>query len=158
MVSVRPVSGALMDFPHTFLNPALGFAVGVTYWFVSKIHNCIDAADVQRLSQCLSTATLTASAVQAVDSFSDGAGLGRTELIGVPVGLYIIINLSNPCVDKVGKALTFRDSWLKLTGQQIYGNIKRVVKWFKIFIFVLLWILMTLVKARGKLLASAVRF
>src|SRR5437762_2055606 len=36
MVSVRPVSGALMDFPHTFIDPALGFAVGVIYWLVSQ--------------------------------------------------------------------------------------------------------------------------
>jgi len=32
MVSVRPLSGALIDFPHTFVDPALGFAVGVMYW------------------------------------------------------------------------------------------------------------------------------
>lgn len=32
MVSVRPVSGALMDYPTIFVDPALGFAVGVTYW------------------------------------------------------------------------------------------------------------------------------
>ena len=32
MVSVRPFSGALIDFPATFVDPALGFAVGVTYW------------------------------------------------------------------------------------------------------------------------------
>lgn len=46
MVSVRPISGGLMDFPHTFIDPALGFAVGVTYWSVLKINNCIDTADV----------------------------------------------------------------------------------------------------------------
>lgn len=34
LVSVRPVAGALMDYPHTFVDPALGFAVGVTYWSV----------------------------------------------------------------------------------------------------------------------------
>ena len=34
MVSVRPLSGALIDFPHTFVDPALGFAVGVMYWLV----------------------------------------------------------------------------------------------------------------------------
>ena len=32
MVSVRPVEGALMSFPAVFVEPALGFAVGVTYW------------------------------------------------------------------------------------------------------------------------------
>jgi amino acid transporter len=36
MVSVRPVSGALIDYPHTFVDEALGFAVGVTYWSVSS--------------------------------------------------------------------------------------------------------------------------
>lgn len=36
LVSVRPVSGALIDYPHTFVDPALGFAVGVTYWFVDE--------------------------------------------------------------------------------------------------------------------------
>lgn len=37
MVSVRPVSGALIDYPHTFVDPALGFAVGFMYWLVSWI-------------------------------------------------------------------------------------------------------------------------
>ena len=32
MVSVRPVSGALIDYPHTFVDPALGFAVGCLFW------------------------------------------------------------------------------------------------------------------------------
>lgn len=31
MVSVRPVFSGLIDYPHTFVDPALGFAVGVTY-------------------------------------------------------------------------------------------------------------------------------
>jgi len=35
LVSVRPFAGALMDFPSTFVDPALGFAVGVTYWYVA---------------------------------------------------------------------------------------------------------------------------
>jgi Amino acid permease len=34
MVSVRPVSGALMDYPSVFVDPALGFAVGCIYWSV----------------------------------------------------------------------------------------------------------------------------
>jgi amino acid transporter len=32
MVSVRPLSGALINYPYTFVDEALGFAVGVTYW------------------------------------------------------------------------------------------------------------------------------
>jgi hypothetical protein len=37
MVSVRPFSGALMDFPSTFVDPGLGFAVGVTYWYFTQM-------------------------------------------------------------------------------------------------------------------------
>ena len=32
MALVRPVKGPLMDFPHTFVDEALGFAVGIMYW------------------------------------------------------------------------------------------------------------------------------
>ncbi|CAF9921060.1 MAG: Cationic amino acid transporter 2 [Heterodermia speciosa] len=46
MVSVRPVKGPLMDFPHTFVDEALGFAVGIMYW----------------LANCMSCVTLTISA------------------------------------------------------------------------------------------------
>ena len=32
MASVRPVAGALIDFPRLYFNPALGFATGIAYW------------------------------------------------------------------------------------------------------------------------------
>lgn len=32
MASVRPVAGAIMDFPDVFVDEALGFAVGLMYW------------------------------------------------------------------------------------------------------------------------------
>ena len=32
MVSVRPIEGSLMDLPGVFVNPALGFTVGIMYW------------------------------------------------------------------------------------------------------------------------------
>ena len=32
MVSVRPVKGAVMDYPDVFVDEALGFAVGLLYW------------------------------------------------------------------------------------------------------------------------------
>ena len=32
MVSVRPVKGAIMDYPDVFVDEALGFAVGIMYW------------------------------------------------------------------------------------------------------------------------------
>ena len=38
MASVRPVSGAIMDFPTVFVDPALGFAVGFMYWCVHQTY------------------------------------------------------------------------------------------------------------------------
>lgn len=32
MVSVRPVKGAIMDYPTVFVDEALGFTVGLLYW------------------------------------------------------------------------------------------------------------------------------
>lgn len=32
LVSVRPVNGAIMDYPDVFVDEALGFAVGIMYW------------------------------------------------------------------------------------------------------------------------------
>ena len=37
MVSVRPVKGALMDYPDVFVDEALGFTVGIFYWEVAEI-------------------------------------------------------------------------------------------------------------------------
>jgi yeast amino acid transporter len=35
MVSVRPVPGAIFEYPKLYVDPALGYAVGFIYWFVS---------------------------------------------------------------------------------------------------------------------------
>ena len=35
MVSVRPVNGALMDYPDVFVDESLGFTVGIFYWEVA---------------------------------------------------------------------------------------------------------------------------
>ena len=37
LASVRPVAGAIMDFPDVFVDEALGFAVGLMYWCELKI-------------------------------------------------------------------------------------------------------------------------
>ena len=37
MVSVRPVKGALMDYPDVFVDEALGFTVGIFYWEVTEL-------------------------------------------------------------------------------------------------------------------------
>lgn len=34
MVTARPLTGALISYPHQFVDPALGFAVAVMYWWV----------------------------------------------------------------------------------------------------------------------------
>lgn len=36
LVSVRPVSGALLDYPDTFVDEALGYATGVIYWCLTS--------------------------------------------------------------------------------------------------------------------------
>ncbi|KAH0537562.1 hypothetical protein FGG08_005661 [Glutinoglossum americanum] len=48
MASVRPVTGALMDYPSVFVDEALGFAVGIAYW----------------LANCMSLVTLTITVAQ----------------------------------------------------------------------------------------------
>ena len=85
LVSVRPVSGALIDYPHTFVDPALGFAVAVMYW----------------AAQCASMATLTAAAVRLVDQYSDQESLGKDSKAGITVGLCFITLISNICGVKV---------------------------------------------------------
>jgi len=32
IASVRPVTAPIIDFPHTFVDEALGFSVGIMYW------------------------------------------------------------------------------------------------------------------------------
>lgn len=41
MVSVRPVKGAIMDYPDVFVDEALGFAVGITYWLIGQSQSLI---------------------------------------------------------------------------------------------------------------------
>jgi amino acid transporter len=37
MVASRPLTGSLLDLPHTFLDPAFGFAVGVSYTYSTSL-------------------------------------------------------------------------------------------------------------------------
>lgn len=39
MVTCRPLTGALIDLPHTFLDPASGFAVAAMYGYVASVRN-----------------------------------------------------------------------------------------------------------------------
>jgi amino acid transporter len=38
MVACRPLTGALIDLPHTFLDPACGFAVAAMYGYENMLH------------------------------------------------------------------------------------------------------------------------
>ena len=62
MVSVRPVKGPLMDFPHTFVDEGLGFSVGVMYWWGAIDLFATRTDCMSRLCNCMSTVTLTIAA------------------------------------------------------------------------------------------------
>ncbi|KAI9751513.1 MAG: Cationic amino acid transporter 2 [Lichina confinis] len=117
MVSVRPVSGALIDYPHTFVDPALGFAVGVSYF----------------LSQCMSMATLTSSAARIAGQFSSrpnsSPDVERNQKIGIVIGLCVLTLFSNLC------------------GIRLYGRFERMIKWFKFVLIIGLCVLMIVIKA-----------
>src|SRR5215471_4956771 len=93
-------------------------------------------------------AALTAGAARIADSFSDKE-LDRNARIGIIVGLCVITLASNICGITVG-FIFFHLRYAKLTNEQIYGTIERIVKWFKFLLFILLIVLMILVKAGGK--------
>ncbi|MCJ1473206.1 Cationic amino acid transporter 2, partial [Lambiella insularis] len=80
LVSVRPLSGAIIDFPHTYVDPALGFAVGMMYW----------------LAQSLCMATLTSAAARIANDFlPDGEILAPGQKAGIVVKLFLITLFSN---------------------------------------------------------------
>ena len=102
LVSCRPVSGALIDYPHTFVDPALGFAVGVTYWFVNDAAYECQVNNIPSLAQCISMATLTSAAARAAHDF----GLERLsykDQSGIIIGLCLITLFSNICGVRVHK-------------------------------------------------------
>jgi len=66
MVSVRPVPGAIFEYPKLYVDPALGYAVGFIYWFVPR-HPPMKILlgtklIAHRLAYSMSLATLTVSA------------------------------------------------------------------------------------------------
>lgn len=117
MVSVRPVSGALIDYPHTFVDPALGFAVGASYL----------------LAQCMSMAILTSSAARIAGQFDSQPNRNtddeRKQKIGIVIGLCVLTLLSN------------------LSGVKLYGRFERVIKWFKLVLIVGVCVLAIVIRA-----------
>ena len=81
LVSVRPLPGALMDYPRTYVDPALGFAVGVSYAF----------------AQCMSMAILTSAAARQADNFSPTGQLDTQSKCWIIIGLWVLTLASNIC-------------------------------------------------------------
>lgn len=100
LVSVRPLSGALIDYPHTFVDPALGFAVAVTYF----------------IAQCLSMAALTSAAARIADNFGPTGSppLDKGKKVGIVVGLVALTLLSNICGVKTYGRLERIVKWFKI--------------------------------------------
>ncbi|KAL8732602.1 MAG: hypothetical protein Q9166_002575 [cf. Caloplaca sp. 2 TL-2023] len=125
MVSVRPVTAPLIDFPHTFVDEALGFTVGIMYWSVcSKKCPGRARADVRRLANCMSMVTLTIAATMLTQYWQSNFGITAATFI-----LLLALFLMNAC------------------GVQLYGRMEWVFKWLKIALLVGSILLMILIRA-----------
>jgi len=159
MVSVRPFSGALLDFPATFIEPALGFAVGVTYWYITRYlsaaaskskHDLLTVVNL-RLSNCISMACLTSAAVKVATTFNtNGTSLSKGGEAAITVALIVVTVFSNVCGVKV--CISLRNQRFRKGAHffQIYGNLERIFKIFKISLLLLLVIFMIAVNLGGK--------
>ncbi|KAL9031617.1 MAG: hypothetical protein Q9196_000374 [Gyalolechia fulgens] len=93
MVSVRPVPAPLIDFPHTFVDEALGFAVGLTYW----------------LANCMSTVSLTIAAAMFTQYWPSSLGMSAATFI-----LLLALFLMNACGVKLYGRMEWVFKWLKI--------------------------------------------
>lgn len=93
MASVRPVSGAIMDFPDVFVDEALGFAVGVMYW----------------LANCMSMVTLTIAAAMFTQYWGPGFGTAPATFI-----LLLVLVLMNACGVRIYGNLEWTFKWIKI--------------------------------------------
>lgn len=93
MVSVRPVAAPLIDFPHTFVDEALGFTVGVMYWSVCRDQQQLQAlTDVSRLANCVSMVTLTIATAMFTQYWESSFGITAATFI-----LLLALFLMNAC-------------------------------------------------------------
>ena len=96
MVSVRPVSGAIMDFPDVFVDEALGFAVGLMYWWeppgLAHLSESLLIGE-NRLANCMSMVTLTIAAAMCTQYWGSGFGIGYVFSDSISPLLYHILNL-----------------------------------------------------------------
>ncbi|KAL8838573.1 MAG: hypothetical protein Q9205_001848 [Flavoplaca limonia] len=92
MVSVRPVAAPLIDFPHTFVDEALGFTVGVMYW----------------LANCMSMVTLTIAAAMFTQYWDSSFGITAATFI-----LLLALFLMNACGVQLYGRMEWVFKWLK---------------------------------------------
>ncbi|KAF6233808.1 hypothetical protein HO173_008020 [Letharia columbiana] len=93
MASIRPIAGAIMDYPDVFVDEALGFAVGVTYW----------------LANCMSLVTLTIAAAMFTQYWGPGFGIAPATFV-----LLLIIILMNACGVRIYGNLEWTFKWIKI--------------------------------------------
>ncbi|KAI4266901.1 MAG: hypothetical protein L6R38_008492 [Xanthoria sp. 2 TBL-2021] len=93
MVSVRPVAAPLIDFPHTFVDEALGFTVGVMYW----------------LANCVSMVTLTIATAMFTQYWESSFGITAATFI-----LLLALFLMNACGVELYGRMEWVFKWLKI--------------------------------------------
>ncbi|KAL8767350.1 MAG: hypothetical protein Q9209_006113 [Squamulea sp. 1 TL-2023] len=94
MVSVRPVAAPLIDFPHTFVDEALGFTVGIMYW----------------MANCMSMVTLTIAASMFTQYWQSNFGITAATFI-----LLLALFLMNACGVQLYGRMEWVFKWLKIT-------------------------------------------
>ncbi|KAI4218845.1 MAG: hypothetical protein L6R36_008721, partial [Xanthoria steineri] len=93
MVSVRPVAAPLIDFPHTFVDEALGLTVGIMYW----------------LANCMSMVTLTIAATMFTQYWESSFGVTAATFL-----LLLALFLMNACGVELYGRMEWVFKWLKI--------------------------------------------
>lgn len=108
MASVRPVTGALMDFPEKFVDEALGFAVGIMYWWVAgvRLNICLLTVD-KRLANCMSMVTLTIASVMFTQFWHSSLTIASATFI-----MLLVLFLMNACGVRVSVCNIFKRMFL----------------------------------------------
>ncbi|KAL8648294.1 MAG: hypothetical protein Q9210_005069 [Variospora velana] len=93
MVSVRPVTAPLIDFPHTFVDEALGFTVGLMYW----------------LANCMSMVTLTIAAAMFTQYWQSSFGMTAATFV-----LLLALFFMNACGVQLYGQMEWVFKWIKI--------------------------------------------
>ena len=101
MVSVRPVKGAIMDYPGVFVDEALGFAVGLLYRLVRRIMlgNVALLNNGNRCANCMSVVTLTVAVSALRSTASNSSSYIREETCLEEICIQLAIHKSKRSQD-----------------------------------------------------------